>query len=338
MNFGIIGYGAIGDKHAKVIGRLEDAKLVAIATRNEEKAQKAARQFGCAYFTDYKEMLKRDDIDIVSICTPAALHLQMALDAAAAGKHCIVEKPIEINAERSERMIEAFDKRGLTLSVIFQHRFDKSSQLIKEAIDRQAFGKLNYGTAKTIWFRDENYYRATPWRGNWAGDGGGALMNQAIHSIDLLQYFMGPVEAVCGTCDTLYHEIEAEDIGVALLRFKSGAVGVIEGTTLAYPGFHSEVSIYGQSGSAGIRNDALDHYCFKSGEDQQFKALKEKGDDNIPDGWYNLLPHMRQYEDVMDAVKHGRDPLVTGQEGLKSVKIIMGIYESSNKGGWVTID
>ena len=335
MNFGIIGYGTIGRTHARVIESIAGAKLAAIATRTPEKARMAGEKHACAFYTDYREMLKRDDIDIVTICAPAALHLPMALDAAAAGKHCIVEKPIEINVERSLRVIEAFDKRGLTLSVIFQHRFDPSSRLLKAAADGGAFGKLNYGTAKTVWFRDEDYYRATVWRGAWDGDGGGALMNQAIHSIDLLQYLMGPVEAVCGKCDTLYHrEIETEDIGVALLRFKSGAMGVIEGMTLAWPGLYSEVGVFGQLGSAGIRNDALEHYSFKAGKDARFEALLEQGRED-PSGHPSFV---RQYEDVIDAVKCGRPPIVTGQEGLKSVKLIMGIYESSRKNEWVLID
>ena len=334
MNFGIIGYGAIGKTHAQVIESLTGAKLAAIATRTPEKARMAGEKHGCAFYTDYREMLKREDIDIVTICTPAVLHLPMALDAAAAGKHCIVEKPIEINAERSERIIEAFDRRGLTLSVIFQHRFDPPSRLMRDAVDGGAFGRLNYGTAKTIWFRDEDYYRATIWRGAWDGDGGGALMNQAIHSIDLLQYLMGPVDAVCGKYDTLYHrEIEAEDIGVALLRFKSGAVGVIEGMTLAYPGRYSEVSVFGQLGSAGIRNDALEHYRFKAGKDARFEAMLEQGKEDPS----KHLSFMRLYEDVIDAVRRGRQPMITGQEGLKSVKLIMGIYESSRKNGWVSI-
>ena len=335
MNFGIIGYGTIGRTHAQVIENLAGANLIAIATRTPEKARTAGEKHRCAFYTDYREMLKRDDIDIVTICTPAVLHLPMALDAAAAGKHCIVEKPIEIDTERSERIIEAFDKRGLALSVIFQHRFDPPSRLIKDAIDGGAFGGLNYGTAKTIWFRDEDYYRATVWRGAWDGDGGGALMNQAIHSIDLLQYFMGPVEAVCGKYDTLYHwEIETEDIGVALLRFKSGAIGVIEGMTLAWPGRHSEVCVFGRLGSAGIRNDALEHYCFKAGNDPRFEALLGRGKEDSS----KHPSFARQYEDVIDAIKCGRPPLITGQEGLKSVKLIMGIYESSRKNEWVRID
>ena len=334
MNFGIIGYGAIGRTHAQVIEGLPGAKLTAIATRSPDKARAAGEKHTCAFYTDYREMLKREDIDIVTICTPAALHLPMALDAAAAGKHCIVEKPIEINEERSLRIIEAFDRRGLTLSVIFQHRFDPASRSLKDAVDRGALGKLHYGTAKTIWFRDEDYYRATQWRGAWDGDGGGALMNQAIHSIDLLQYLMGPVEAVCGKYDTLYHrEIETEDIGVALLRFKSGAIGVVEGMTLAWPGLYSEVGVFGQLGSAGIRNDALEHYSFKAGKDPQFEALLEQGKED-PSRHPSFV---RQYEDVMDAVEHGRPPLVTGQEGLKPVRLIMGIYESSRKNEWVTI-
>ena len=160
-------------------------------------------------------------------------------------------------------------------------------------------------------------------------------MNQAIHSIDLLQYLMGPVEAVSGKYDTLYHqEIEAEDIGVALLRFKSGAVGVIEGMTLAYPGRYSEVSVFGQLGSAGIRNDALDHYCFKAGNDAQFEALLNQGKEDSS----TSPSFVRQYEDVLNAIKHGRRPLVTGEEALQAVRLVEGIYESSRRNEWVLIN
>lgn len=339
LNFGIIGVGAIGDVHARAIQELKEAKLIAIASRTEEKAREAGEKYGCAFYTDYNEMLKRDDLDIVSICLPSGMHYQAAMAAAAAGKHCIVEKPMEISAERGEGMIEAFDKYGLKLSVIFQHRFDKSTQLIKNAISHNTLGKLNYGTSKTLWFRDDAYYQNSNWRGTWQGDGGGALMNQAIHSIDLLQYLMGPVEAVCGKCASLYHEyMETEDLGVALLKFKSGAIGTIEGTTLAYPGFYGEVGIFGQSGSAVIKNDKLDFYQFKSGTDEALEELKMNGDEQLSYGWYNLVPHIRQYEDVINAVINNRQPLVTGEEGLKSVRIIRGIYESSKKNEWIEID
>ena len=333
MNFGVIGYGTIGKTHAQVIQGLPDAKLAAIATRTPDNARQAGERHGCAFYTDYRDMLRRDDIDIVTICTPAALHMPMALDVAAAGKHCILEKPIEINVERSQRVIEAFDKRGLTLSVIFQHRFDPASEHIKAAIDAGAFGKLHYGTAKVVLFRTREYYQATVWRGAWEGDGGGALMNQAIHNIDLLQYFMGPVEAVCGKYDTLRHDIEAEDIGVALLRFQSGALGVIEGMTLAYPGRGTQVSVFGQSGSAGVKNNALEHYCFESGKDPRFEALLEQGAEDPA----LHLPFARQYQNVIDAVQRGRPPLVTGQEALKSVRLVQAIYQSSRTGAWVSL-
>ena len=332
MKFAIIGYGTIGATHAQVIHDLDGAELVAIATRNPEKAQKAGQQYGCAHYTDYREMLKRDDVDVVTICTPAILHLPMALDVAAAGKHCIVEKPIEIDPERSLQMIEAFESRGLTLSVIFQHRFDPASQAIRSAIDAGSFGKLHYGTAKTVWFRDDAYYNATVWRGAWDGDGGGALMNQAIHSIDLLQSFMGPVAAVCGKFDTLAHHIDAEDIGVALLRFQSGAMGVIEGMTLAWPGRPAEISIFGQTGSAGIKDDGLDHYAFQTGPDPAFDALLGKGKE--PGAHPSFV---RQYQDVIAAIQEGRAPLVTGREALRSVEIIHAIYQSSRENRWVEI-
>ena len=337
MRLAIIGYGAIGDIHAKVIESIDGAQLIAVATRNPEKQSEAAAKYHCAVYSDYHEMLRRDDIDIVSVCLPSGLHEEAATAVAEAGKHCIVEKPMEINVERCQRMAELFDKKGLTLSVIFQHRFDRSAQLTKKAIQSGKLGKLNYGSARTLWFRNEEYYRASKWRGTWVGDGGGALMNQAIHSIDLLQHLMGSVEAVCGKCATLYHDtMETEDLGIAMLKFKSGALGVIEGTTLAYPGFFSEVNIWGQDGSVGIRNDAIQFYHVSS-PDSEMEKLIESGDEKIAYGWYNLVPHIRQYQDIMDAIAHNRTPQVTGLEAMESVKIIEGIYRSSRENEWVVL-
>lgn len=338
MNFAIIGYGAIGDVHARVIEEIEDSKLVAVATRTREKGKAAGEKYGCELYSDYRKMLQRDDIDVVSICLPSGMHYEAAMAAAAAGKHCIIEKPIEINEARSEEIIKTFAEKGLKLSVVFQHRFDRATQLLKRAIEKGEFGKLNYGVSQTKWFRDDEYYRQSEWRGTWAGEGGGALINQAIHSIDLLQYLMGPVEAVCGNCATLYHkEIETEDVGLALVKFKNGAVGTIEGTTLARPGFHSGIQIFGQTGTAVIKNDKLDFYDIEGESGDEFRELMEKGDCEITYGWYNLVPHIRQFQDVCDAIKNDRDPLVTGEEGLKALKIIKGIYQSSEMGKWVEI-
>ena len=338
MRFAIIGYGAIGEIHARVIEAIEGAELVAVATRNPEKQRQAAERHHCDVYADYREMLRRDDIEVVAVCLPSGSHEEAATAVAEAGKHCIVEKPMEISVQRCTRIAELFDRKGLVISVIFQHRFDASTMLIKQAIDSGKMGKLNYGSARTIWFRDENYYRHSGWRGTWAYDGGGALMNQAIHTIDLLQHLMGPVEAVCGKCATLYHQaMETEDLGIALLKFKSGAMGVIEGTTLAYPGFFTEVNVYGQEGSAGIRNDAVSFCNFSSGPDQQLQQLQETGDECIPYGWYNLVPHIRQYQDVMDAIAKKRAPLISGWEGMETVKIIEGIYRSSETEDWIQL-
>lgn len=338
VRFGLIGCGAIGKIHAHVISQILNAELAIVADRNTLLCTALQSQYGCEICDDYMDILKRDDIDIVTICLPSGLHYQVVKDAAMAGKHIIVEKPMDISLEKADSMIEICNKRGVKLSVIMQHRFDEAVQLLKRTVNSGSLGKLNFGTSRTTWYRDEEYFKAASWRGTWAVDGGGALMNQSIHYIDLLQYIMGPVDAVCGKCDTLQHKmIETEDVGVALIRFKNGAIGTIEGTTLAYPGLNTELNIFGQNGTVCIKNDQLDFYKFKVGEILEFEGLLKNGVKELIYEDFNYASHKRQYEDVIDAVINNRQPLVNGEDGKKALEIIKAIYKSSQTNEWVTV-
>lgn len=338
IRFGMIGCGVIGNIHAYVMEQLDEVKLVAVADVNEQSTAQMQRKYGCDTYTDYHDMLKRDDIDIVTVCLPTGLHYQAVTDAAKAGKHVIVEKPIDISLERAESMIETCDKYGVKFSVIFQHRFDQVVRLLKNAAEDGTLGSIHFGTSRTIWYRDMEYFKAAGWRGTWTYDGGGALMNQSIHYIDLLQYIMGPVEAVSGLYDKRYHKIiEAEDVGVAILRFKNGSIGTIEGTTLAYPGLNTELNIFGQNGTVCIKNDNLDFYKFKAGEVPEFETLLNFGDQKLMYENYNCIPHKRQYEDVIHSVKNDRQPLVSGREAKKALEIIKAIYRSSECKEWVVL-
>lgn len=338
IKFGIIGFGYIGKIHAHVINEIENATLVAISTRGEDTCAMLGREYNCETYTNYIDLLKRDDIDVVVICLPTSLHHKAVIDSAKAGKHIIVEKPIDIDIAKANSMIETCHKYGVKFSVILQHRFDRSVQLLKESVDNGTLGEIHFGTSKTIWYRPEEYFESAPWRGTWDHDGGGALMNQSIHYIDLLQYIMGPVEAVSAKCDTLEHKtIETEDVGVAILRFKNGSIGTIEGTTLAYPGLNTELNIFAEKGTVCIKNDNLDFYKFKGGENQQFQELLVNGDLNQMYGDFNYTAHKRQYEDFIDSIENNHEPLVTGEESKKALEIIKAIYKSSETNQWVII-
>ncbi|KAA3659905.1 MAG: gfo/Idh/MocA family oxidoreductase, partial [Calditrichaeota bacterium] len=226
IRFAIVGMGAIADFHAKSILGLERARLVAVCSRSEEKARAAAKKYGADWTTDLEKMLRRDDIDVVNICTASGMHLEPALAAARAGKHVIVEKPLDVTMERVDEMITACENTGVKLACIFQNRFNPDFIKLKKAVDDGKLGKPVAGSAYIKWFRPQSYYDANDWRGTLRGDGGAALINQSIHTIDLLQCVMGPVRSVFGKTAVRTHDIEGEDLGLAILQFASGALGL----------------------------------------------------------------------------------------------------------------
>jgi UDP-N-acetyl-2-amino-2-deoxyglucuronate dehydrogenase len=336
FRFGIIGCGVISRTHADEIGKIKGATLVAVADVAEDCARNMAEAYGVDYYTDYLELLKRDDIDIVNILTPSGLRTEIAMAAAQHGKHIIAEKPIDVTYEKATKMIEACKEAEVKLAVISQHRFDTSTVEVKHLIEKGKFGKLVLGECAVNWYRTQGYYDSGAWRGTWAMDGGGALMNQSIHTIDLLQYLVGPVESVFAHTSTLAHErIEVEDVAVATVKFKSGALGTIVGTTCAYPGLSSRLEVFGTAGSAVIEHDKLTHLYLKSDEPSSNLAAKnlETPDPTTVFGY----AHGLQIEDMMKAIREDREPLVNGEEGLKPLEIILAIYESARTGKEVTL-
>ena len=263
IGFGIIGCGMISRFHARALQEIPAAKLVACCSSRFQAAQEFANEFNCRACTSVEEMVARDDVHVITICTPSGVHLEPALLAAAAGKHLLIEKPLEINLERCDRLIEACAKANVRLATIFPARFHESWRTLKRAIDSGRFGRLVLGSAYVKWYRTQQYYDQGNWRGTWELDGGGALMNQAIHTIDLLQWLMGPVDSVSAIIATLAHErIEVEDVAVASLRFRNGALGSIEATTASFPGMPKRIEIHGDSGSAIVEEEVLKHWRF----------------------------------------------------------------------------
>jgi UDP-N-acetyl-2-amino-2-deoxyglucuronate dehydrogenase len=259
LGFSIIGCGMIARFHARALTEVPNARVVALADSEVARAHKLAGELGLGEDRVYAELpplLARRDVDVVIVATPSGVHMEPAVAAAEAGKHVVVEKPLEITLERCDRIIEACDRHRVQLCTIFPSRFADANRALKAAVDAGRFGRLTLGETTCKWWRSQAYYDQGGWRGTKALDGGGALMNQAIHNVDLLAWMMGPATHVCGFAGTLAHErIEVEDTAVACLRFASGAVGVIEATTSVHPGLPKTIAIHGDRGTAVIEQE-----------------------------------------------------------------------------------
>ena len=336
FGFGIIGCGMIANFHAKAIADIPGARLAACFDTFPASSDRLASETGCRAYRELGEMLADKSVEVVTICTPSGAHLEPALAAAAAGKHVIVEKPLEVTVERCDQIIAACDKAGVALSTIFPARFHEASQLMKQAVDQGRFGRLTLGSAYVKWFRTQQYYDSGAWRGTWALDGGGALMNQAIHSVDLLSWLMGPVAEISASTATLAHQrIEVEDVAVASLRFASGALGVIEASTAAWPGWLKRIEINGDQGSAVLEEEDLKSWQFAS-ETPEDAAIRQRLAARTVSGGGASDPaaighhaHAKQFRDVLEAIDEGRTPAIDGREGRRSVEIITAIYRAA---------
>lgn len=339
--FGIVGCGMIAEYHTRAINEIEGCRVVAAYSKNPANGAKIAALAGgdCRIYDDLDAMLAHPDLDIVCVCTPSGAHREPAIRAAAAGKHVVVEKPLEINLERCDSIIEACRSNEVRLCVIFPSRFSHANVALKRAIDSGRFGKLTLGDTYVKWWRTQEYYDSGGWRGTWELDGGGALMNQAIHNIDLLQWLMGDVASVQAITATLAHErIEVEDVAVAAVRFKNGALGVIEAATCAYPGLLKRTEIHGSDGSARVEQDDITLWSFRTeveGDAAIRSAMAQaqgfQAGSSDPRG-INHAGHRDQLADFVASIDHNRAPLVDGGEGRKSVEIIRAIYRSARSG------
>ncbi|GAA3413820.1 Gfo/Idh/MocA family protein [Paenibacillus hodogayensis] len=323
----VVGLGR-GQTHIHALLRAEGAELLAVCDKNKETAERSAAQHGVDAYTDLSELLQRDDIDLVHVCTPSGLHTDMLLQIAESGKHAITEKPLDITLDRIDRALAAFEQRKLQLGCIFQIRLMPAVRHMKQAVESGRLGKLVLANAHIELYRTKEYYEQNGgWRGTWAWDGGGSLMNQAIHTIDLLQWMMGPVQSVIGHTQVSTHQIETEDTGVALLKFANGACGTIAGTTSAYPGFGTSLDIFGENGGIGMRNNQISTWKIH-GDNMVAEEADVIGNAelNVTSDTTNI-----QIQDMVDAVRYNRPPLITGKEGRDAVEIVLAIYESARK-------
>jgi UDP-N-acetyl-2-amino-2-deoxyglucuronate dehydrogenase len=339
VGFGIIGCGMISQFHARAIADIRGAKLVACYDTVPAAADRLAQSTGCKAYHDLDAMLADPAVHVVTIGTPSGAHMEPAVAAAKAGKHVIVEKPLEITLRRCDQIIKACQEAGVVLSTIFPSRFHDSAVELKRAVEQGRFGRLTLGDAIVKWWRTQQYYDSGAWRGTWELDGGGALMNQAIHSVDLLLWLMGPVAEVQARTALLAHQrIAVEDVAVAVLRFANGALGVIEASTAVYPGYLKRIELHGDQGSAVMEEEDIIKWDFarKIKRDEQILAQmsqrKSTGGGAADPKAIGHHGHTRQFQDVLNAIRKGTRPLIDGQEGRRSVEVILAIYKSAETG------
>lgn len=341
LRFGLVGCGVISPLHAEAITSQPDAQLDAVADIVPGRAETLAARYGARAYADLARMLEHEKLDVVTVCVPSGLHSEHACRAMRAGCHVIVEKPAEIRLETIDEMLRVQQEQGVRLAVISQHRFDPATQQVRSLIDEGALGRLVLGSAQVPWWRSQAYYHSGEWRGTWRLDGGGVLMNQAIHSIDLLQWLMGPVRSISAYTDTLVHRMETEDVAVAVLRFASGALGTVSATTGGYPGLAARLEFLGDRGSAVIEGDELVSLHLARTEQQAPGAYGTSARTGTRENAASVASnpagqsaasHALQVADMIRAIREGGTPLVDGYAARRPVEIILGIYESARSG------
>jgi predicted dehydrogenase len=331
LRFAIIGIGNIAPIHATAIKNTFAAELVAVVTRNAERGRAFVEQYGGKWFADYHDVLARDDVDVIAICAPHHLHAPMAIDAARAGKHVLVEKPMALSTAECDAMISACKHAAVTLGVIFQMRFDPLAQKLKSMIDAGKLGRLIWNSTTALWYRTDEYYQSGPWRGQWATEGGGVLINQGIHVIDLMLYLTGMPTSITAQTRTLHHQIEVEDGALAILEYPENRLGLIQATVAAYPGYPERLEIAGTNGSVIYhRGQArLEWHLNNPHEDGEEQAEISSGASAPMD--INAAGHTTQFRNFAAAIRERRRPFVDGREGRKSITVVEAIYRSARE-------
>lgn len=342
-NFGIVGAGLIADFHARAICDLPNARLIGFCDHAPEKTGQLAAEYGAKAYGSMEAMLADPGIDIVTIATPSGAHAGPAIAAARAGKHVLCEKPMEITLERIDEMVEAHHRAGTTLGGIFQNRFNPAMVPLRQAVAEGRFGRITYAAVFVPWWRSDEYY-AGSWRGTLAMDGGGALMNQSIHMIDMLLDIAGPVRRVSAFTATLAHTIEAEDTAVAVLEFANGALGQIYGTTASWPGRFKQFEMTGTRGTVVYVEDCFTEWRFadERSEDTEIRSRFGKSQsagggvaDPAAIGHQN---HARNFAAFLEALEEDRPFEIDALQTRKSVELILVIYQSAKEGKTITLE
>jgi len=339
VKFGIIGTGAIATLHAKALEASTNAELVAVFDKVTERATEFAKKHNVRAVDDFDAFLADAEIEAVTVATPTGIHGTVALPAAKAGKHILCEKPLDVTLEKTDAIIDTCEVNNVILGAVFQSRFGSAVQEIRKAVDSGRFGKMVLASTQIHWFRSQEYYDSATWRGTWKLDGGGALMNQSIHNIDLLLYLNGDPAEVFAYTGTLTHTgIEVEDNAVAVVKFKNGSLGTIEASTSCAPGFPRKLELCGSKGSVLLEDDCIKNWKFveETVEDDVIRKKYAEGE-NMKGGSGDPMAidcegHKRQIQDLAEAILSGKETKLSGREGRRAVQLICGIYESVKTG------
>lgn len=343
LGFGIIGTGMIAGYHAQAIAHVPGARLVGAASQTADKVRAFAEQHRLAFWTTKsEELVARPDIQVICVTTPSGVHLEPALAAIRAGKHVVIEKPIEVTTQRADQILDAAARAGVRVAPIFQARFGHGARTLKAAIEAGRFGRIAVASAYVKWYRAPSYY--TGWKGKLALDGGGALINQAIHGLDLLQWFAGLPEEVTAYKTRVVHTgIEGEDTAVAALRYPSGALGTLEASTASWPGWSRKIEITGEHGSVALEDDHLAKWEFRETQPGDEEIRQAKVDSSMRSGAGSATAisfegHQRQIQDLVDAIRGNRPLAIEGREGRNAVALVNAVYRSAETGRPVRVE
>lgn len=334
VRFGLIGCGRVAHYHAEALTKLSNCELTAVCDVVSERATEFSNKYGGRPFNDYRALLESDQVDVVSIATPSGLHPEIGIAAAQAGKHVVVEKPIGLTLSEIDALLVACREAGVKLSVVHQNRFNPPVQKLREALSAGRLGRLSHASVAVRWCREQDYYVQAPWRGTWAQDGG-VLMNQSIHALDIFRWVMGEPKSLVAATETRFHEIEAEDVAGAVVRFRSGALGIVEASVNVYPSNWEEtLAVFGDRGSValgGVALNRIERWEFAESERTALELEAEMA--SLPDpktvygnGHGVLLAAMA------DAIRNDTPPPVSGEEGRAAVELVLAIYRAQETG------
>lgn len=327
VNFAFIGCGFIAQKHADAIAQIPTAKLYAVCDKVAENMKPYEEQYNALPFSEYDQMLEDNNVHVVNICTPSGTHAALAIKAARAGKHVILEKPMALSGEDAKAIVQACDENKVKLAVIHPNRFRPALMELKKLMEEGKFGKISHANATVRWNRNQAYYDQAAWRGTKAMDGG-VLMNQAIHNLDLLLWLMGPAAELQAYTATRFRNIECEDVAVAVVNFESGALGVIEAATTIYPkNLEESISIFGEKGTAIIRGaqaNRFEHLAIEGYSAEELEAIKKIGEQQ-----QEKSGHLWIIEDMIESIKYNKEPVISGTDGYHAVQLVLAISEAA---------